>query len=749
VLLATDLSSKVTLGGTGYVLVLDGLGAWFGSMMRRDEDGAIRLDANGVPERWHWGLILPSGMGVEFIGKVVRGGGYIYRTDHLQAALPESWGLIDDPVFPDEERYAGLLNIKIHDFEAIAFGIHEVLPDKATSTIIVMGIRNKPGIQLPLGFRLIGIGGILGINRRADLDAFKQFMSIGATGSILITDDPVRNAPIILGDLEFLFPIENRVFVFGPTFRLVWLSDDIVQIDLALVIEYGSGSADAASQGLTKIVIFGTVRAKKEADGRKLLNLQIDILGVIDPAKRTFALDGNLVNSKVLEAFSATGNIGARFFVGDSDTLPYAMIAVGGFHPRFNPEPARFEKMKRIGLAYKGRGSDKIKISAEAYVAFTVLTLQHGAKLTVRIKAGSVSAEGLVAYDVLIQFIPFYFDVGLAAKIAVKYRSKTLAGVSFAGVMTGPGPVTLQGEFTFEILFFDFSWRDTFVIGNHAGQDVRAIASLLDVLAPGMTDPDNLVTEGPDDDLVIGNPGRPPGQCPVVAPNGRLIWSQKLSPLDCPIDRFGGVPLARPQAVEVSSPSTSTARPYREWFSPGAFATLEEAEALNRAAFEKLDSGLVFGMDTATSAPVGRLITVNVFHLPRVQPTSITPEIRFPTLVLDGVDGRTAAATAFERRPATIRARDGRWSVRGSDGTVTADDLSETDAHARALRHGHRRAQERPDRDRSDLILRRDNLSESRHVRCPGVPGLAMPRNLWPRDRAGRTRATPRGHSPA
>jgi hypothetical protein len=93
VLLATDLSSKVTLGGTGYVLVLDGLGAWFGSMMRRDEDGAIRLDANGVPERWHWGLILPSGMGVEFIGKVVRGGGYIYRTDHLQAALPESWGL--------------------------------------------------------------------------------------------------------------------------------------------------------------------------------------------------------------------------------------------------------------------------------------------------------------------------------------------------------------------------------------------------------------------------------------------------------------------------------------------------------------------------------------------------------------------------------------------------------------------------------------------------------------------------------
>jgi hypothetical protein len=414
VLLATDLSSKVTLGGTGYVLVLDGLGAWFGSMMRRDEDGAIRLDANGVPERWHWGLILPSGMGVEFIGKVVRGGGYIYRTDHLQAALPESWGLIDDPVFPDEERYAGLLNIKIHDFEAIAFGIHEVLPDKATSTIIVMGIRNKPGIQLPLGFRLIGIGGILGINRRADLDAFKQFMSIGATGSILITDDPVRNAPIILGDLEFLFPIENRVFVFGPTFRLVWLSDDIVQIDLALVIEYGSGSADAASQGLTKIVIFGTVRAKKEADGRKLLNLQIDILGVIDPAKRTFALDGNLVNSKVLEAFSATGNIGARFFVGDSDTLPYAMIAVGGFHPRFNPEPARFEKMKRIGLAYKGRGSDKIKISAEAYVAFTVLTLQHGAKLTVRIKAGSVSAEGLVAYDVLIQFIPFYFDVGLA-----------------------------------------------------------------------------------------------------------------------------------------------------------------------------------------------------------------------------------------------------------------------------------------------------------------------------------------------
>ena len=97
-------------------------------------------------------------------------------------------------------------------FTATAFGIHELtgVPtdvDRDRSFVLVVGTSFRPGIPLGYGIRIIGIGGIIGIDRRADTDALRERLTSGAVGNILFAEDPVRNAPILLGDLAALFPV--------------------------------------------------------------------------------------------------------------------------------------------------------------------------------------------------------------------------------------------------------------------------------------------------------------------------------------------------------------------------------------------------------------------------------------------------------------------------------------------------------------------------------------------------------------
>ena len=61
-------------------------------------------------------------------------------------------------------------------------------------------------MHIAYGIFWIGVGGIIGINRRADTDALRERLTAGAVGNMLFAEDPIRNAPMLLGDLGALFP---------------------------------------------------------------------------------------------------------------------------------------------------------------------------------------------------------------------------------------------------------------------------------------------------------------------------------------------------------------------------------------------------------------------------------------------------------------------------------------------------------------------------------------------------------------
>jgi hypothetical protein len=333
----------------------------------------------------------------------------------------------------------------------------------------------------------------------------------------------------------------------------------------------------------------------------------------------------------------------------------------------------------RVALTYDTGDDVHLSLRFDTYLAVTSNTLQHGGTLEVKVQAGrSINALGFLSVDALIQFKPFYFAIDFAASFRVRFKSKTLAGVRFAGTLSGPGPLVLTGKFCIEILFFDICWSGSFSLGEALPALPQTIASLLQALAPELDKPENLEVTGEDREIAVG-PDRGAPRV-LLAPHGQLIWRQKRSPLNVLVERLEGVPLSRPQAVVAESGTARGAA--QDWFSPGTFIDLSESEALNRAAFERLEAGLQLGSGFSALEPVTHLIDFETIRLPEETPLAVEA-VLFPSALLDAIEGRRAPGRVLEATP-IIAVRDETWTVRGQNGAVLDVGLSQTDAYQRA-----------------------------------------------------------------
>ena len=309
----------------------------------------------------------------------------------------------------------------------------------------------------------------------------------------------------------------------------------------------------------------------------------------------------------------------------------------------------------------------------------------------------------------------------------------------FSGTLSGPSPFTLAGEVCIEILFFDICGSGSFTIGEGDGPEpVETIPSLRQALEPELSKPENLLAVDGDDRLVTAKPQQTQNNKTVLSPIGKLQWAQKRAPLDTLIERFESAPLASAEAVVVASPSAA-GESVQEWFSPGAFTNLSESEQLNRAAFERLQAGLVLGFDKKTAAPVAENIEYVNYVLPQVSSFALVLLAKFPSLVIESACGRHAAAGQFARSAAAIKVKDEGWTLHAAGGGQTAG-LSQTDAHQRARYQG---ATALPDDDVIDL-----EASDGRNACFPGLgtlgylrPGSGATRSGCPAGRQCISRA--------
>jgi len=645
------LAGATIVGDLGPVaFVVEGLGIALDLVLAPGNAGPLGLDV---------GLKPPTGLGLAIDAGPVQGGGFI---DH-------------DPA---TGRYFGAFAVRLGEVAVTAICLLDTrLPggQRGFSLLIMLSAR-FPDIELGFGIALTGVGGLVAVNRRINVDALRERFATGTVGRILAPEDPVRNVAALLPELAAIFPPAEGVFVVGPTLQLTWA--DLVALDIGVFLEL---------PGPTKVVLLGVARAVVTAPGASgpLLQLRCDVIGVLDLARQTLTIDAVLVDSKLLEVFTVAGGVAVRASWGAE---AYFLFSVGGVHPDFDPAPAVLPPtLTRLAMA-RGTPDDPLYLRFEGYFAITSNSLQFGAAVEVVAKLDPLTVRGFLSLDVLIRFKPFFFQVDFTASLKVQFRGHTLAGVKVTGTISGPGPVTFSGKACIEILFFDICASATFTIGSDAPAVVAAVASAVAELAAALRAPDSLRAEGTDAQVTLG-------QLPAaVLPPVGLVWSQGRAPLGLLIERFEGNPLARPETVTASAVPGGPAvgGPELDFFAPGGFADLSDGEALNRRGFERLQAGVRLGGAGGASDPIVHPVTVKEVRLPappRPPPPVPRPPLAAPDWLLAAAEVRTGTRGG-DRPPPRVAVTEAHWQVRGADGQVLADGVSAAQAHqlARATRAG-------------------------------------------------------------
>ncbi|HZI97081.1 MAG TPA: DUF6603 domain-containing protein, partial [Actinomycetales bacterium] len=628
------------------VLVVSGLGGWVGYWTVDDDKEYV-------------GFLPPTGAGLQISAGPFTGGGFLDFTGG------------------PNERFGGVVYVKVGTFEVTAFGLHELTgdpgdPNRARSMILVLGIRFSPGIQLGFGIEISGFGGLIGINRRVDTDALRERLTSGAAGNVLFAEDPIRNAPALLGDLGALFPPAEGTHVFGPTIQLSWLNVagfKFLRVDIGLFFEF---------PGPTKVVLFGSARASVPPipDVPKLLDLRLDLVGFVDVPQQMIEIDATLISSHALYVFHLTGDAAFRLHWGSP---AYMVLSLGGFHPRFTPEPAVLPEMTRLALTFDNPVPG-LFFRAEAYLAVTSNTVQFGGRIELGYRSGSLNLVGFLALDAIVQFSPFWFEASVSAGVRLRWNSTTLAGVRLEGVISGPGPFSIVGKACFEIMWFDICAEASIELGPGAAPAPAPVSSVVQELRQEVRDQDNLEPVGGEDREVVQQQRTTPGTRPLVPPLGSLRWRQKRAPLDVMLDRFEGNPLPSRQTVVVECPQRQSDA--SDLFAPGSFADLSEADALNRPAFEQLTSGVVLGFALDAATPVPHPVEVVEIRLPS-RNRFLVAALAFPAVVLAAAHERTAGS-AVRTTGARVTVSHERFAVRGRGGDLVAEGRSVSDAHQRA-----------------------------------------------------------------
>jgi hypothetical protein len=539
----------------------------------------------------------PDGVGLELDAGGFKGGGF----------------LICDP---DKGEYAGGLELTFAGFISVrAVGILSTrMPDGSPGfSLLLIIVSEFPPIQLSFGFTLLGVGGLLGLNRTVLLDVLGLGVRDGSLQSILFPKDIVANATRIVADLKRIFPPQEGHFLIGPMAKLGWGTPTLISLELGLILDVPR----------PMFAVLGVLRMALPAEDVAILNLQVSFVGSVDFERGQLQFDASLFDSRVL-TFTLTGDMAVRVYWKDHANF---LLTAGGFHPAYTPPPMNLGQLARLGIViFEGNPN----VRAEAYFAVTSNTVQFGARVEAFYGVSAFNVYGFLGLDVLIQFDPFHFVAEISAMLAVRTGSDVLFSITVDLVLEGPTPWHARGTGSFEIGFiitvtvsvsFDVTVGDaretTLPPVDVLAEVVKALTNLGNwrpILPPASSQPVTL-RELPD-----------PAKTLVLHPFGALEISQKLVPLHVAIQRFGARAPDHGTVFTLADaklgPEDAAATNTQEQFAPAQFFAMSDAEKLSRPSFAPYDAGIVIGGDLAprTDFMRPRDVTYEVIYLPEHHP---------------------------------------------------------------------------------------------------------------------------------
>lgn len=547
--------------------------------LRADFRLTDQRDGNAGPVDIALGFKPPNGVGLSVDAGVVRGGGYLY-------------------IDADRGEYAGALELSILDFltvNAVAV-ITTRMPDGSDgfSLIAVIGVEFNPGVQLGFGFTLIGVGGLLGLNRTMNLEALAEGVRTGSINSVVFPSDVVANAPRIISDMKAFFPPAQGIFLIGPMAKLGWGTPTLISLSLGIIIEIPGN-----------IAIVGTLQVALPTADAPLIAINVAFIGAIEFDKSRGWFYAALYDSRVL-FMTLEGGMGV---LADFGKDPNFVVSVGGFHPSYNPPALPFPSIARLAINILNTPVARIRVMC--YFAVTSNTVQFGAAAELFFGISIASVEGHLAFDALFQFSPFYFVITISASLSVKLFGAGLFSVRFRGELEGPSPWHVEGTGSISILFWDVDVDFSHTWGEAENTTLPPLP-VMPLLTAEFEKIENWTTQLQNANklLVALRDIDAPGEL-VMHPAGTLRISQRAVPLGITLDKLGS---QRPSdanhfSVAVSSGFQQRAKTY-ESFAIAQFQNLSDSEKLNASDYENEEAGLELapaGQQTRSSFAVKRI----------------------------------------------------------------------------------------------------------------------------------------------
>ncbi len=501
-------------------------------------------------------------------------------------------------------RYSGVLRLKVYSVAVTAFGVIETkLPDgrDGFSFVIVISAEFTP-LQLGLGFTLNGVGGVIGINRTIDIVALSRAVRDGSLDHLLFPHNVERDAPQIIHDLAAVLPATDGRYVFGPMAKIGWGTPTILEADIGIVLEIPG----------PRLALLGEVHALLPKRDKGLVVLNLSVAGLLDFPAKLFAIDASLHDSRV-GSFAVTGDMAMRLFWGDA---PNFGLAVGGFHPSFQPPP-QFPPLRRVSVDLGISGNPSLTL--QGYFAITSNTAQVGALAELRASGAGIDLYGRVQFDALFVFSPFSFEAGFAAEVRISFHGHGI-GVHLGGVLTGPSPWRVRGEVCVSILFWDACLGFDATFGSGARVEVPALDPWTGTQELGTAKEVAGLQEALQD-VRNWTPELPPGAFSVVSlaesrgdqpldPLGVAVVRQRVCPLNLQLQRFGTAKALPParfnlQSLRVNLINIDLKRVtfFKEPFAKAQFLEMSDAEKLSAPAFEPFDGAIRIPANDNSIAP--------------------------------------------------------------------------------------------------------------------------------------------------
>ena len=484
--------------------------------------------------------------------------------------------LTRDPV---NHRYGGALAVRIGPVGATAATVIETdLPPPVTYSFAAAISATFPAIQLGAGFTLDGLGGLLMLHRAPDVDAIRAALRTGGIQALLFPAPNQLDAATTA--LESWFHAAPGRHLIGPAARIGWMG--LARAELAVLVEIPSP---------IRISVLGSIEAGLPTLDHRIVDLRLDLLGVWDIDRDTMSLDASLHDSSIA-GYPLAGDMALRAGWGADK---YLLLAIGGFHPKFTPPPG-FPALRRLSLT----AGDNPSLQLDAYFALTSNTAQVGAHVHLAYHGGGFDITAELGFDALFEFVPFHFEIEIAAGASISWHGHHLLGVNLDGTLSGPHPWHAKGDATFSVLWWDVSVGFDQTWGDGPPPPLPPAPDVAKRLTDALGAPEAWSFE-----LAAGDR---PWVTTVSAdrghPHAALTIRQRAVPLDYDIDQLDTIPLPHAERYSILSATVGTSRltppTVTDVFAPAQFTQMSTDDRLVAPSFEPLDAGVSIGGGAVT-----------------------------------------------------------------------------------------------------------------------------------------------------